>query len=228
MRLESAVQDLIYTDKSVIKIALFNGFANVKSFNSVFKKKYGVPPQKFRQSHPRHDLPVAQIDFEKLSIHELEDFPELVRYIQFYDNSYRDSNNTDILNYSLAVTSDKQYFNSLKKILRIGKLSDALLAETQNQLNFAQNKLKCDYIHFQGIFCDGIHQYSDQSFYFYYEYNQTIQYFKNLDLTPFIRINLSDIIHANIDMAQAEETLTSFLQTMSKYFSIKLCRRVAV
>ncbi len=56
-------------------------------------------------------------------------------------------------------------------------------------------------------------------FYFYYEYNQTIQYFKNLDLTPFIRINLSDIIHAHIDMAQAEETLTIFLQTMSKYFS---------
>lgn len=219
IRLENATQDLMYTDKSIIKVALLNGFASVKSFNNVFKKKYGLPPKKFKQINQQKTFQETQEDYEKLSINNLEGFPELVKYLQVHGNTNKESKKTDVIHYHVDIDQQRKKINPLKNILRIGKLSDALLVETQNQLNYIQSKLKCDYIHFQGIFGDGIHQYGEQSFYYYYDYNQAVYYFKNLGLIPFIRINVSDIVHAQISVEKVGEILTSFLQSMSKYFS---------
>lgn len=49
VRLNRAMEDLMYSDDSVTKIALDNGFASVSAYNKVFKRAYQVTPSEFRR-----------------------------------------------------------------------------------------------------------------------------------------------------------------------------------
>lgn len=51
IRLFNAQNDLLNGDDSITDIALNNGFANVKSFIEMFKKKHGITPAKYRKLH---------------------------------------------------------------------------------------------------------------------------------------------------------------------------------
>lgn len=49
VRLGRAMEDLMYSDASVMKIAMDNGFANVAAYNKVFKEAYETTPSEFRK-----------------------------------------------------------------------------------------------------------------------------------------------------------------------------------
>lgn len=49
VRLSHAMEDLMYTDIPVIKIAMNNGFASVAAFNKVFKETYQATPSVYRK-----------------------------------------------------------------------------------------------------------------------------------------------------------------------------------
>lgn len=48
IRLKYALEDLLYTDKNMTKIALDNGFSNPSAFNKIFREQYGVSPSEYR------------------------------------------------------------------------------------------------------------------------------------------------------------------------------------
>lgn len=48
IRLKYATDDLLYSSKTITKIAVDNGFSNVSSFNKVFRENYGLTPTQFR------------------------------------------------------------------------------------------------------------------------------------------------------------------------------------
>lgn len=49
IRLEHAVEDLIYTDKNMLHVALDNGFPNVEAFYRQFSKEFHMLPKELRQ-----------------------------------------------------------------------------------------------------------------------------------------------------------------------------------
>lgn len=49
VRLSRAMEDLVYSDDSIMKIALENGFASVAAYNKIFKKTYHMTPSEFRK-----------------------------------------------------------------------------------------------------------------------------------------------------------------------------------
>ena len=51
VRLAHAMEDLMYTNDSIMKIALDNGFASVSAYNKTFKEAYQVTPVEFRKEH---------------------------------------------------------------------------------------------------------------------------------------------------------------------------------
>lgn len=50
VRMEHAMEDLIYTEESIMKIAMDNGFASVAAYNKVFKETHQMTPSEFRKS----------------------------------------------------------------------------------------------------------------------------------------------------------------------------------
>lgn len=49
VRLSHAMEDMMYSDESIMKIALENGFASVAAFNKLFKDTYNQTPSEFRK-----------------------------------------------------------------------------------------------------------------------------------------------------------------------------------
>lgn len=49
VRLDAAYKEMRDTDKTILEIALDNGFATNKTFYNVFRNKFGLSPQKFRK-----------------------------------------------------------------------------------------------------------------------------------------------------------------------------------
>lgn len=54
IRLQHAIDDLIMTDYPIIDIALNNGFPNIKSFNSYFRKEYKQSPLEYRKHNQKN------------------------------------------------------------------------------------------------------------------------------------------------------------------------------
>ena len=50
IRLEHCLKELKTTDKNIVDIALNNGFANIQSFNKVFKEVYHQTPLQYKKS----------------------------------------------------------------------------------------------------------------------------------------------------------------------------------
>lgn len=51
IRLEHAVDELVYTDKSITSITFDNGFASMNAFNKHFREKYQTTPREYRKTH---------------------------------------------------------------------------------------------------------------------------------------------------------------------------------
>ena len=49
VRLEKAINDILHTNLSMTDIAYNNGFANLKSFNRIFKRIYKMTPHEYRK-----------------------------------------------------------------------------------------------------------------------------------------------------------------------------------
>lgn len=47
------MEDLLYTNESIMKIAMDNGFASVAAYNKTFKEKYAMTPSEFRRQIER-------------------------------------------------------------------------------------------------------------------------------------------------------------------------------
>src|SRR3954451_2894022 len=56
IRLKHSVKDLLYTNESISQISMKNGFANTKSFTSLFKEVYGVTPSIYREQNAEQQL----------------------------------------------------------------------------------------------------------------------------------------------------------------------------
>jgi xylan 1,4-beta-xylosidase len=52
LRLERAVSELMQTDNTIEAVARNNGFSDVRSFVSLFKKEYGMRPGEYRKAAP--------------------------------------------------------------------------------------------------------------------------------------------------------------------------------
>lgn len=67
IRLEHAVGELVFTDKSVIKVAMDNGFSNLAGFNKIFRQVYQQTPAEYREkAQKKAEKPQRQENSEEI------------------------------------------------------------------------------------------------------------------------------------------------------------------
>lgn len=219
-RLEAALNDLMYTNDTVLKIALQNGFANANAFTHAFKNKYGEAPSQFKQHlHQKTKLTPAKAHYQLLDLEDIEDLTELTNYLKTtqYSHSQLDTEAPASPQINSQVSHPHKIHTPY--MLRIGKLAEALSLEVQQQLQLAQKTLTPELIHCEGIFNDGICQRDSQSIYHFYEYNQLFLFFQKVNLIPFIQINISLLIEQNYSIIEVTSILKNFLQFIVRNFS---------
>ncbi|MDR2137467.1 MAG: helix-turn-helix domain-containing protein [Synergistaceae bacterium] len=213
LRLDSAVRELLETNQSILKIAVNNGFAGSKPFTILFKKNYGQTPRSYRlgeagacaekagDSSPFNSL-FSGIRKRK-PVGDRENLGDLLKYVALYDIQHGSRvKSSESMSFSLLSngkmngkmnekTNGKNILSLPRKMFKIGKLAEALDDRLRNQLRIVQRRLDGDYVYFQGIFEDGVPSRLGDSFFKGYDYGRIFNFFMELGLTPFVRVDLS-------------------------------------
>lgn len=90
-RVYNSTNPLIYTDHSILKIALTNGFNSLEYYSEKFKDIIGTSPLKFRQIYTKL-LEVAQKSKNPVELRYIKKSLEELQYYQEYLNRFGTSN----------------------------------------------------------------------------------------------------------------------------------------
>ena len=161
LRLEHAVQDLLYTDIPVEQAAINNGFSDPRAFVRAFKKRYNTLPSVHRKNAGTH--PVFAKKDPLLSINYLDFKPEnylhiLNQYLPSSKPAPLPSAHKEVRSLSLGevdcAVPGQSLNHTWRTFLGVGRARELLYAEVQDMLRQLQRKVGFRYLRFHGIFSD--------------------------------------------------------------------------
>jgi beta-xylosidase/AraC-like DNA-binding protein len=176
IRLEHAAEELRYSMTSVLKVALNNGFSSSKSFHKSFKERYGMTPKQFRMQKHAVEQPKAKEQWSVLDRETTIDV--LAKYLIENDSDEFEIKKERQHTFSLAEPTNP--FVSPKRILNMGKATNWLRAECQNDLAEALNGF-C----YEQRGAEYLTVFSD-----YQQNNLLFEYIMNQEKTPIIVFEL--------------------------------------
>lgn len=149
IRLFHAVDDLLYSDKSIMNIALDNGFANTAAFNELFKKVYHAKPSEYRQQMRATVTPEGDIEKEQ----DIKAINERV-------NSYLENNmilapvdiSTENNFTILDATKIRDFKKHWNRMINVGRAGDLLRSDMQEHLLVLKEEIGFQYVRFWDIF----------------------------------------------------------------------------
>jgi len=185
LRIKKSISDLLYSNKSILDIALDNGFSEGKNYSRAFRKEYGINPVEFRKKKHNNFTEVKR-----------EELPKEYESILLPDDSQIQNFSKDpaIVDEFVEVDANKYkpFENNVNKIITFGRAYEGLMADVQNQLTEIQKTFNYEYIRFTGIFNEDMHVYfEDENGNSIYNWNYTdklIDFLVSIKLKPFINL----------------------------------------
>lgn len=149
IRLKHSVKDLLYTDDTISQISMNHGFANTKSFTSLFKESYGVTPHVYREEHSREKID----SFENYPIEDVEQLinsPEILGKLGIVlnklDQSYRNAE-ARFEELSLEVTAPiHQEIERPEHVIIIRELKELLREDVRAQILLVKEEIGLHYV----------------------------------------------------------------------------------
>lgn len=142
IRLFHSVDELLYTNTPITKIATDNGFATVSIFNKAFKKKYGETPFEMRKR--------AENQKEKREKKEEQQNPEIEKRLKKYfevedisSEKLRAPNGAEI---EYSVIESEKIKNFWGNTINVGAASELLRSEVQEHVTFLKQAFGFQYI----------------------------------------------------------------------------------
>ena len=149
IRLKHSVKDLLYTNDTISQISMKNGFANTKSFTSLFKEVYGVTPHVYRENHSEEQIDSFQsyhIEDAEILINSPEILAKLGTVLTKHDQSY---SNTESRFEEILLDVSKPINAKISRpdhVLIIRELKDLLKENVRSQILMAKEEIRLDYV----------------------------------------------------------------------------------
>lgn len=146
VRLNHAMEDLMYSDDSIMKIALENGFASVAAYNKVFRDTYHQTPSEFRKGHKRVE---RQAGPKQALVHQ-----RIEEYLEHLP--VNDGEKGGLLHLTAEVDLSKppetEWNRSPLRMVNIGAAADLLNASVQQEILENRESLDFEYVRFWDIY----------------------------------------------------------------------------
>jgi len=187
-RVAKAAKELLDTKHSITKIAFSNGFSNIQSFNSSFKKIYQLAPNSYRKKHkielgdivnnPKN-LSVEAEAIAKKSLSELiENLENDSNHIYTYDFEINANANDKPLSFSKRVWQEA---------INLSFATNLLSNNYQEHIKDVQSRLHFKYGRIQGILSsDIISKIPGSEIYNFSNFNRIIDFLYSVNLQPFL------------------------------------------
>lgn len=167
IRLDHAVSELMTTNHSIAAIASKNGFSDVRTFVSVFKKQYRMLPSEYRSTHPVS--PVCGDSLPEINYLALAN-SDALHVLAKYLKKNADSAQTDTQAprgeciYADPIQADREgrtLRHTFRRLCCVGNTHDLLDAGVQRMLTFVQSRTPYEYIRFHGLFSNDTMVYDE-------------------------------------------------------------------
>lgn len=146
VRLYHAVDELIYTDTPITRIAYDNGFASVTVFNKSFKKVYGETPSSFRKRSSEEKTKQE----EKVSDGTVEMRLEKLLIDEGGENLSEEAGERIYI--EASTTTSKRTVPVWNHMMNIGSAEDLLRSEVREHLVLLKEAFGIKYVRFWNVF----------------------------------------------------------------------------
>lgn len=191
IRLNYALEDLQKTNESITKIAINNGFPNLKVFHKIFKETYGMTPGEYRKSNSKLIIEKSyKNNKSELEVLKTDDaMQEMAFYLITKDKEEEVASLEENLTIDISKERVLKDF-SYKKILNIGDFKVCLDKIAQSQIEVLQRELNFNIISFTGL---SIEDVEDNSLVYNREYifiDQVFDFILSLNFVPLIKLKI--------------------------------------
>lgn len=146
VRLYHAVDELLYTDIPITRIAYDNGFASVTVFNKVFKKTYGETPSSFR----RKSTETKREKKEKTRDRTVE--MRLERILTEEGMDIKPEETGEHICVEASAAAEKRVVPVWNHMMNIGAAEDLLRSEVREHLILLKEVFGIKYVRFWNVF----------------------------------------------------------------------------
>lgn len=189
IRLNYALEDLIYSNKNITKIAMDSGFSNPSAFNKIFREQYGVSPSEYRAQagqQTRRDKPELKEEDEQLN-------QELKSILMQEENAA-----PDFVSIRANMTGGVPFPKIWSQCINIGSAYNLTVANLQYHTLYLQEHLGFSYVRIWSVFSQKL-TVSDGKTKGYYNYDRLDMVFDFL---------VSNHIRPVIDFGRRPDTAT--------------------
>lgn len=146
IRLYHAVDDLLYTNMPITRIAFDNGFVNVTSFTKAFRKRYGATPSAIRKQRQEKELLAKSTDTDQAVEKRLD---QLLRA----DDSLRDDpHSSNHVEQTCRGTAQTPLENIWCDTINVGPAAELLKSGVREHILLLTEMLHLQHVRFWNIF----------------------------------------------------------------------------
>ncbi len=212
VRLGKAVDDLIHTDSSVVKIAMDNGFPSVNAFNRVFKESYQKTPSEFRATI-RKTLPEKTL--EKSQNEEKIDCT-IRGYLAGSSKETADLKN--MVEFSGLNPSIDREWKKPYQIINAGTALDLTNSEFQEQILSMQKRFGFTYVRFWDIYAPEFYIFVNEDEINFGRLDQSFDFLVKNGLKPYVELGFKPLrLLRNTKTAVREEDRTPQFENSEKF-----------
>jgi len=185
IRLDYAVSEMKFSNKSILYIALDNGFPNTAAFNKVFKEKYHMTPSTYMKSIQKDVVTVLDPPDVKSDISE-----KIIKNLRYLEMKV--INNQSYSTIVLDALNRRTYQKSWKKMINIGLGSDLLRSDIQKHILLLKKELDFEYVRFWDLYSPELllDIKSEDGKYNFAKIDHIFDFFSENDIKPYIELGL--------------------------------------
>ncbi len=198
IRLYHAMDDLLYTEHPITRIAFDNGFSNVGVFNKAFKSTYGETPSVFRKNASKTAENSDLSENDKLIEERLENY---LRNNGVRQEEQQSKGNEDTAFSAVNYEETKPSWNDM---INVGSADDLLKSEIREHIILLKETLGFKYVRFWSPFTKSmlIDVHTEDGSFNFSRLDNILDFLMEHDLKPHIEIGMKPRrIHENIEHA---------------------------
>ncbi|MFV0362661.1 MAG: GH39 family glycosyl hydrolase [Suipraeoptans sp.] len=188
IRLLHAMDDLMYTDHTIMNVAIDNGFASANAFNELFRKRYNSTPSEYRKkiykkSETDKDISDEGIEERKLRIDNYLDGIEVEDF-----SSGRETNAINVINVGEGISLQRNW----NRMINAGRISELLRYDMQEQLTTLKKELDFKMVRVWDLFAPElmINENNKSGVYNFEKLDKALDFMVDNDIIPYIEMGL--------------------------------------
>ncbi len=200
IRLDYAVNELITTSLPIASVAANNGFHDVRTFVSLFKKQYHMLPSDYRSRRGASPVPDASMpEINYLAITNSNSLKKLAKYLKPIPELVEPAAPEPSRRVDLGILSQNKIKGTLRHTVRrlccIGSTRDLLAANVQLLLKHIQKETPFQYIRFHGLFSNDTMIYDESSagtpLFSFTILDQLVDFLLDIGLKPVLQLSFT-------------------------------------